>query len=57
MMSIWRSTLICSVVQWTMSVKLVNLAQREREREREKERERGGPNLPKRERACLFSGK
>jgi hypothetical protein len=32
MMSILRSTLVCSVVQWTMSVKLVNLAT-ERERE------------------------
>jgi hypothetical protein len=53
MMSILRSTLVCSVVQWTMSVKLVNLAERERERERE----RGGQNLPKRERACLFIGK
>jgi hypothetical protein len=38
MMSIWRSTLICSVVQWTMSVKLVNLAQTQRERQRERER-------------------
>jgi len=36
MMSILRSTLVCSVVQWTMSVKLVNLAERERERERER---------------------
>jgi hypothetical protein len=32
MMSILRSTLVCSVVQWTMSVKLVNLAGTERER-------------------------
>jgi len=37
-----------------MSVKLVNLADTERERERE--REKGGQNLPKRERACLFIG-